>query len=101
MTVPLTATVQEDAAHAYDLAALACKGMDAQINFSPVDYREQLAEIEGYSRVGQAARAGERTPALQERDGSSQDIVLVTAQMKCFPSCRRRPCSACCVPHGM
>ena len=44
-------TSQEDAARAYDLAALACKGPEAQINFSPAEYADQLRETEGYTRV--------------------------------------------------
>ena len=50
-TLPPLLLMQEDAAHAYDLAALACKGPSAPINFSPEDYSEQLREIDGYTRV--------------------------------------------------
>jgi hypothetical protein len=51
-------SLQEDAAHAYDLAALACKGLDAQINFTPDSYADQLREIAGFSRVGGRLGAG-------------------------------------------
>ena len=43
---------QEEAARSYDLAALACKGPGAAINFTEGEYTEQLKEIEGLSRVG-------------------------------------------------
>ena len=44
--------MQEEAAHTYDLAALACKGAGAAINFPEGQYTQQLKEIEGLSRVG-------------------------------------------------
>lgn len=56
--------------------------MDAQINFSPADYREQLAEIEGYSRVscaGVAARSGRTTePAAQPCPGYTSEGAAYT-----------------------
>lgn len=59
----LSHTSQEDAARAYDLAALACKGPEAQINFSPAEYADQLREIEGYTRVSGSLCKGASDPA--------------------------------------
>lgn len=42
---------QEDAAAAYDLAALACKGPGAVTNHAPEIYDEQLKEIAGLTRA--------------------------------------------------
>ena len=42
---------EDDAARAYDLAALACKGLSVPTNFPAEAYTESLAEIGGSSRV--------------------------------------------------
>ena len=42
---------EDDAARAYDLAALACKGLNVPTNFPVEGYTESLAEIGGSSRV--------------------------------------------------
>jgi hypothetical protein len=42
---------EEDAARAYDLAALACKGLAVPTNFAAAQYKESLAEVSGSSRV--------------------------------------------------
>ena len=42
---------EEDAARAYDLAALACKGASVPTNFAASDYQSSLAEISSCSRV--------------------------------------------------
>jgi len=42
---------EDDAARAYDLAALACKGLSVPTNFPAEGYTDSLAEIGGSSRV--------------------------------------------------
>ena len=42
---------EDDAARAYDLAALACKGLSVPTNFPVEGYTESLTEIGGSSRV--------------------------------------------------
>ena len=42
---------EEDAARAYDLAALACKGLTVPTNFAASQYGQSLAEVSGSSRV--------------------------------------------------
>ena len=47
---------EDDAARAYDLAALACKGPAVPTNFPAEGYSDSLAEIGGSSRVRAALR---------------------------------------------
>lgn len=62
---------QEDAAAAYDLAALACKGPGAVTNHPPDKYAAQLKEVQGLTRVsGEGKYRLERAPG-----GTSNRIV--------------------------
>lgn len=73
---------QEEAAAAYDLAALACKGLGAMTNHPPEEYTEQLAEIAGLTRVSHGRRwmpvwmcdPGPRTSKLKPRWGSTDEL---------------------------
>ena len=43
---------EDEAARAYDLAALGCKGPSAEINFHTADYADTMAsDLAGLSRV--------------------------------------------------
>uniref|UniRef100_A0A1D1ZV60 AP2/ERF domain-containing protein n=1 Tax=Auxenochlorella protothecoides TaxID=3075 RepID=A0A1D1ZV60_AUXPR len=55
---------QEEAAAAYDLAALACKGLGAMTNHPPEEYTEQLAEIAGLTRDEVVAYVRRRSSAF-------------------------------------
>lgn len=56
--------VQEDAARAYDLAALACKGAKASTNFRAVEYERQLRELQNYSEEEVVAYIRRRSTAF-------------------------------------
>jgi hypothetical protein len=56
--------IQEDAARAYDLAALACKGSKASTNFSVSEYTAQLNELKGYSEEEVVAYIRRRSTAF-------------------------------------
>ena len=42
---------EQEAAHAYDLAAFGCKGPNAEINFPLQAYAEMTTQLEGLSEV--------------------------------------------------
>lgn len=56
--------VQEDAARAYDLAALACKGAKASTNFRAAEYERQLRELHDHSEEEVVAYIRRRSTAF-------------------------------------
>lgn len=48
---------EEDAARAYDLVALACKGLHVTTNFGEGTYSDELILMKGNSQVGTSLRA--------------------------------------------
>ena len=49
---------EEDAARAYDIAALASKGLDVPTNFGMASYQAELQQLKDASKVGEAAGQG-------------------------------------------
>ncbi len=62
---------EDDAARAYDLAALACKGLSVPTNFPVEGYTESLTEIGGSSRV---------SPRCAAHVCGCSDLALTPAQ---------------------
>lgn len=79
--------------------------MDAQINFSPEDYREQLAEIKGYSRVSGAGGLGMGPGAGTcdaARDGRKVAAALASAvAAPPMPPCSHPTVPPCCLAQSM
>lgn len=74
---------EEDAARAYDLAALACKGPSVPTNFAASQYEDNLSEIRGSSRV-----PCQLPPApLQTHSLSSRCAILVNTLRLTHDTC--------------
>lgn len=81
---------QGDAARAYDLAALACKGLDAVINYPPAEYAQQLADIKDFTRVSARLVRCCSCRAVVVRELSACGCLSVAPFLPFLPRCRRR-----------
>ena len=76
---------EEDAARAYDLAALACKGLTVPTNFAASQYSQSLAEVSGSSRVRcmqlNICHAWTLSCSTSAEDGATQAFALVPSSV--------------------
>ena len=88
---------EDDAARAYDLAALACKGLSVPTNFPAEAYTESLADIGGSSRVwASKRRSSEHAPEHEDVVGSwgPGPHKTLSHYIRCRQDLMAGPCAA-------